>query len=190
MTTVFEMMRAMKIFQQFTDKELTLLAEYFKSISYNEGEFICRQGEESSTVIFLVSGEAEALSGNANDPIRPSSRLGPNSMVGLVSVFDEQPRMASVVATGPVVAVYAARKDFSDLRSRNGATAYKMLGLLLKELCTRLRLTNELLLKLQMMDDHDTGGIIQAMEEVRSTLTATSEFRLPRREDWEKNAPI
>jgi CRP/FNR family transcriptional regulator, cyclic AMP receptor protein len=85
------LVRKVKIFQELRDDFLVRLASVMKELSFPSGHTIVTQGEEGRSLFILISGQVRVHSGD-----RELARLDQGACFGEMSVFDAEPRSATV----------------------------------------------------------------------------------------------
>jgi CRP-like cAMP-binding protein len=95
------------IFSSLTDRQLRSLARTVKVVSFPAKAPIVKQGEPGIALYILLRGEAEVRQGN-----RTLGRLGPGQFFGEMTLLDEQPRSADVVAVQPTECAVLSRWEF------------------------------------------------------------------------------
>ncbi len=89
------------IFRHLNEEELDLLLNVMSEKIYKEGDYILREGDTDQTLLILRSGQAEILKDSPTSPTSPPLRIGlikPSDCFGEMSLFDQNPRSASVRA--------------------------------------------------------------------------------------------
>jgi CRP/FNR family cyclic AMP-dependent transcriptional regulator len=102
------------------------------------GDVLVRQFDYNSDVMILLEGQARIKS-FAGDTL---AEFGPGSIVGEISLIDEQPRSATVVAVGSVRAAVIPAAMFRGMMDSDPKTGSVILMNLCKVLCRRLRTMN------------------------------------------------
>jgi CRP-like cAMP-binding protein len=98
------------------------VAEVTTEQAFADGEIIVRQGQVGNGLCIVVSGAVRVVAGS-----QEVARLGPGDHFGELSVIDQQPRGASVVADGPTVCLALASWDLMPLLRAQPALALNML---------------------------------------------------------------
>jgi CRP-like cAMP-binding protein len=88
--------RKVPIFQELRDDFLMRLAASMEELSFPAKQSIFRQGEEGRSLYVLVSGRVRVHIGD-----RELARLEQGTCFGEMSVFDAEPRSASVTTLEP-----------------------------------------------------------------------------------------
>ena len=133
-----EMLKNIPIFQELTRKELLEVDELLHERVYEQGEIIFEEGESGHGIFIIVSGKVRA---------DPSHKLlknavldfGPGELVGELSLFDQAPRTANVVAVERTVTVALFQAEFYSLLLKNKNVGVKVLVEIARTLSRRAR---------------------------------------------------
>jgi CRP-like cAMP-binding protein len=82
----------------FTDDEIADLSDYFQLMRYARGDRIFTQGTVGIGMGIVIEGEAEVVRRKADGCGDRIAFVGPDETVGEMSILEDQPRMADVVA--------------------------------------------------------------------------------------------
>lgn len=88
--------RAVPIFQELRDDFLVRLASVMDELSFPANHTIVTQGQEGRSLYIVVSGQVRVHIGN-----QELAQLGPGTCFGEMSLFDAEPRSASVTSLAP-----------------------------------------------------------------------------------------
>lgn len=124
-----------ELFRGCSPKSLARVAERTGEIEFSAGRHIVQQGQIGNGLYIVISGVAVAIRGT--DVI---ARLGPGDFFGELSVIDQLPRMASVVAETTTSCLGLASWDLIAELEQDPQLALN----LLRELAARLRAVEEL----------------------------------------------
>jgi CRP-like cAMP-binding protein len=146
----------MKIFTTRTDRknvELLKQLDVFRDLSFNEAleldELLHERVFEKDEVVFekgdIGHGIFVVISGKVR--VDPSGELfkgavlefGPGEMLGELSLFEEAPRFATVIAVERTIMVALFRAEFSTLLTKNTKIGAKVLMRLCTTMCQRFR---------------------------------------------------
>jgi CRP/FNR family transcriptional regulator, cyclic AMP receptor protein len=127
------MFESIPLFKSLSKEELKELANSSKETSFPSGTSIVKEGDAGLGFYLIVEGQALV---KRNGKIL--SKLGRGNFFGEMSLFDDQPRSADVVAAEPTKCLVLLRWNFWALVSKNPQIARG----LLKEMARRLRATN------------------------------------------------
>ena len=107
-----------------------------KVVTFKSGEVIVKEGDAGLGFYVLVDGRASVRRRG-----KTVAKLGRGSFFGEMSLFDDRPRSADVVAEEPTECRVLLRWNFWSLVGKNK----RMVQELLKEMARRLRATDEAL---------------------------------------------
>ncbi|TLY00041.1 MAG: cyclic nucleotide-binding domain-containing protein [Thaumarchaeota archaeon] len=135
-TSSTELFGSIPLFRGLEEQELKAIANQTKEMAFRGGETIVKQGDAGLGFYVIADGEAVVKRGK-----RTVAKLGRGSFFGEMSLFDDQPRSADVVATEPTKCLVLLRWNFWSLVSKNK----KVTRGLFQEMARRLRATDEAL---------------------------------------------
>jgi CRP/FNR family transcriptional regulator, cyclic AMP receptor protein len=135
---VIEVLKNIPIFHELTRKEILEVDELLHERIYEKDEIIFEEGDPGHGIFIVVSGKLRA---------DPSHKLlknavldfGPGELVGELSLFDEAPRTAKVVAIERTVTVALFQAEFSSLLLKNKSIGTKVLVEIARTLSRRAR---------------------------------------------------
>lgn len=128
------LLRDVALFGELTPRVLGAVADLATEISFAPGRYIVRQGQVGTGFYLITSGTTKVLHGGAM-----IARLGPGEFFGELSLLDQQPRMAHVVAEEPTTCLALASWDFTKLLEKNP----KLTLSILREVARRLRASGD-----------------------------------------------
>jgi HEAT repeat protein len=113
-------LRKVPLFVELPPQDLKGLAEISEERSYVDGETIAGEGEAGDELHIVVEGEVRVLRQGSNSAEEAElARRAPGDVVGEMALITQEPRMASLVASGDVLTLSVGRKEFeSVLRER------------------------------------------------------------------------
>jgi CRP-like cAMP-binding protein len=124
------------IFAALTERQLKSLAKTTKVVSFPANGRVVKQGEPGIGFYLILTGRAEVRQG-----ARTLAQLGPGQFFGEMTLLDEQPRSADVVAVEPTECGVLSRWEFWGFAKGEPEV---MQGVL-REMARRLRETNRAL---------------------------------------------
>ena len=133
---VIEMLEKASLWSGLDRKDLKFIVKLSKERKYETGEVIVRKGEGTVGFYLILDGSVEIRSNGTT-----LSKLGPGQFFGEMSVVDNQPRSADVVAIEPSRCLILSAWSFNALISEHPKIALKIL----QEFVRRLRDTNKAL---------------------------------------------
>lgn len=109
---------------------LELIAEHVGEIDFKSGDYIVRQGQIGNGLYIILSGAARVVRSGEE-----LARVGPGDSFGELAVIDQLPRVANVIADGPVTCLGLASWDLLPLLEKEPTIALNMM----RELSSRVR---------------------------------------------------
>src|SRR4051812_11212237 len=91
-----ELIARCPLFRGLDPSHITAVAEMATEVSFPAGRVIARQGEVGTGFFIVVDGRVRVVRDS-----RTLAELGPGEFFGELSVLDQQPRIAQVVAQEP-----------------------------------------------------------------------------------------
>jgi CRP/FNR family cyclic AMP-dependent transcriptional regulator len=133
-----EMLKNIPIFHELTRKEILEVDELLHERVYEKDEIIFAQGDPGHGIYIIVSGKVQA------DPLHEFLKtavveFGPGELVGELALFDESPRIATVVAIERTVTVALFQAEFASLLMKNKSIGVKVLVEIARTLSRRTR---------------------------------------------------
>jgi CRP-like cAMP-binding protein len=133
-----EMLKNIPIFHELTRKEILEVDELLHDRIYEKGEIVFEEGDPGHGIYIIVSGRLRA------DPCREllkktNLEFGPGDLVGELCLFDECPRIATVVAAERTVTAALFQAEFSALLRKNKEIGVKVLIQIARTLGRRAR---------------------------------------------------
>jgi len=133
-----EMLKNVPIFHDLTSKEILEVDELLHERVYEPDEIIFEEGDQGHGVFIIISGKVRV------DPCHKllktaNLEFGPGELVGELTLFDEAPRTATVVAIERTVTVALFQAEFSSLLTKNKSIGVKVLNEIARILSRRTR---------------------------------------------------
>lgn len=113
---------------------------------FKEDEFIFREGESGNEVYIILSGKVGVYLDSFSDYPIKISEMGPGELFGEMSVLEDQPRSASIVAAKETIVLEINKANFELFISKRPDMAYKIM----KSLSGRIRRMNDEINELRM----------------------------------------
>lgn len=131
---VVEMLQKTSLWSSLSEKELKVIAEESRELTFNRSHVIVEKGSTGVGFFLIVEGMVEVRSEG-----RVLSKLGPGQFFGEMSLLDDKPRSADVVAVEPSRCLGLTTWSFSGIVSHHPKIALKVM----QELIRRLRETDQ-----------------------------------------------
>jgi CRP/FNR family cyclic AMP-dependent transcriptional regulator len=139
---------SVRLFVGLNDSELDSLLAVSKPISVKARSTVCRKGEPGDALYIVISGKLKvaAMSEDGREAIL--AILEDGETFGEMSLLDEHPRSANVVAVQDSELLVIQRQDFSSYLVSHPKAAISLLGIL----CRRLRLMDDMMEDMRFLD--------------------------------------
>lgn len=141
---VVEMRLFDRLSRLFSDRDQAALLMTYLDLQYvEEGEYLIRQGDDSSDLYFIESGRVTVqFEMRSQEPVRVHT-MGAGTVVGEVALYLGIPRSASVVAEVPSV-VYCLTKNALEKMKEDPALEAEFHAFVVRLVASRLAATNKL----------------------------------------------
>jgi len=116
------MLAAQPLFSGLSQKELRSVASLGSPVEFKAGRVITEEGTIGREAILIVSGAASCLVGGKKVAV-----LGPGDLFGEISLLDQAPRSASVIADTDMQATVFVAPEFVQLVRASPKIALKLL---------------------------------------------------------------
>jgi len=133
---VVKMLQNVPLFSTLDRKKLRTMAEGFKERKFNPGEIIEKEGDNGVTFCLIAEGSVEVKKGK-----KTIAKLGRGQYFGEMSLLDNQPRSATIVAIEPTTCLIMTSWNFLSFLQTDSKLAIGVM----KELARRLRETDKAL---------------------------------------------
>lgn len=110
------------LFQGLSRKELRSVAQAGKTVTFQPGRVIVKEGDPGVAFHLILSGQAKVT---VNGRVR--AKLGPGDHFGEMSLIDKEPRVASVTAQTQVENFVISTWNFQRLLKDSPSIAVKLL---------------------------------------------------------------
>ncbi|HZT86338.1 MAG TPA: cyclic nucleotide-binding domain-containing protein [Stellaceae bacterium] len=107
----YELLRRVPFFAEIEPAKLKLLAFMSERVGFDDGKFLCRQGDPADAAYLIIEGEAEIILEGEAGPITVAT-LGANEMVGEIAILYGGRRTATVRAKGRLVTLRISKEPF------------------------------------------------------------------------------
>ena len=125
-----ERLRTVPLLSGCSARELASISGALKEVEFPAGREIVKEGHAGAGLHVIMEGQAKVVVGD-----RTRKRLGPGAFFGEISLLDNGPRTATVVAETPVRTVALSSWNFRSVLKEHPSLAIKML----EELARRIR---------------------------------------------------
>ena len=137
--TLCSMLMKAKGFEDLEPPELKLLAKHMKAYRVPAGATIFREGDRNSYLSVLVEGRVCVYKEDSDNEVKLISVIPPGRIFGEISVIDDLPYSASLVAESDAIILLMSRESFRQCIADNSVFGVRLLNLIAHLLCARLR---------------------------------------------------
>lgn len=131
--------RRIPLFSGLSPDKTEVLEAAAQRRSFKRGEVIFHKGDPGTTLFLITQGQVKVVLPSDSGDEAILAVLDEGDFFGELSLIDEQPRSATVVATEPTDTLLLHREDFLKFLNANPEQSI----VLLRALCRRLRQTDE-----------------------------------------------
>jgi CRP-like cAMP-binding protein len=129
-------LRRVPLFADLPPADLKQVASAMKEVLFVDGQVFARQGEPGSEMFIVVSGEVRVLIAAAGQSApREVAIRRSGDFVGEMSIFIQEPRIATLIAVGEVRALCLNHRQFEHILRERPETSLA----LMRALCQRLK---------------------------------------------------
>lgn len=141
--SVIEALRRCVLFRSYREPELRILAESARTLKYEAGDVVCRQGEEGDSLLIIVSGSVRVTQATEKGLEQAIALLGPGACFGEMALLDAGTRSATATATRPSTLVRVGLETLDAVSRRHPEARIKFLEQGVRMLSGRLRSANQ-----------------------------------------------
>ena len=154
-----ELIRRVPLFSMLTPLQGESVAAAVVKRRFKRGEAIVEQGKQSNALSIILTGRARVIATDARGREVILATMHPGDYVGEMSLIDNEPHSATVLAEIQTDALILGRLEFARCLPENGSMAYAVL----KGLVQRLRQADRKIESLALMDVY--GRVARALLE-------------------------
>jgi CRP-like cAMP-binding protein len=114
------------------------------------GDVVCREGDRSDFVCFVVRGCLDIVKNNEGGGEVVIAHLRPGDCMGEMALVDHEPRSATVRAAEDATLIVLTRKGIEQLRKRSPHAVSLVMENIARLLCTHLRRTSSQLAQFKL----------------------------------------
>lgn len=137
--TLHDMLKKTKDFADLEPPELAFFARHMNAYRVPAGEAIVREGDKNSYFSILVEGRIAVYKENSDDEVKLLNFIPTGKIFGEISVIDNLPYSASLIAESDVIILTMSREAFHQCINENPVFGVRLLNLVARLLCARLR---------------------------------------------------
>ncbi len=139
-----DILRKIEVFSALDPSSLTTVASRMRPVEAGAGQVICTEGEPGHSMFVLESGELSVQKkGKDGTPVE-IARLLPGEVAGIMSLFGDENRSATLKSIGPAKLWEISHNDFQSLVQQTPGIAHQLLRVLSRYLREETRIVAEL----------------------------------------------
>jgi len=162
MVSNLELIRRVPLFSMLTVAQGDAVAAAVVKRRFKRGEAIVEHGKQSNALSIILTGRARVISTDARGREVILATMRPGDYVGEMSLIDNEPHSATVMAEIQTDALILGRLEFARCLPENSSMAYAVM----KGLVQRLRQADRKIESLALMDVY--GRVARALLEFSS----------------------
>ncbi len=136
---IMRFLHTVPMFHGLQPRQLSRLAKRFHERSYAAGDTIVKQGTMGIGLFIIETGNADVVFEHPDGETAVVNHLGSTEFFGELSLLDDAPRTASVIAVDPMQCLVLTQLDFMSALEEDAEIPIVML----KELAKRFRRSME-----------------------------------------------
>lgn len=127
---LIEKLSRIKVLNELPPELMARLVHQVELRSYDDGKYICRQGEDAHEMFFIVEGNVDIIHHEQNDQSHVGlATLGQYDSFGELGVLSGYPRTADAVAKDKVQVYAISQRDFEELIKQDRSVQSKIMAL-------------------------------------------------------------
>jgi len=140
------LLKSVNLFSRLNDKHLKIIASILKERKFAAGDAIVKQGEEGIGLFIIKSGKVKVTKKLASGKEIDIAIHGSGDFIGEISLLDNKPRTATVVAMEDIETLAMTHWDFMAVLKDTPEICLDIIPVIVE----RFRETNEQLLELRV----------------------------------------
>lgn len=151
-------LREIPLFGELTEEEMGFIAQNAIVKHFPRHAIIINEGDQTDSLYVIIDGQVRIFLDDENGREVTLNSQGPGEFLGELSLLDDAPRSASVMASQPCQFVIITKPSFEQCLVEHPAIAFK----LLKSLARRIRQLSDDIKDLALLDVH--GRVARVLE--------------------------
>ena len=131
-------LRRVPIFADLATTDLEHVARVAEERGYADGDVLAAEGEVGEELFIVVEGTTRVVQGEPGSE-RELARRSVGDVVGEMSLIAQAPRVASLIADGPVRAIRLGRHEFESMLRERPSVGLAVMRVLVQRLAERPR---------------------------------------------------
>lgn len=135
---IIDILQKNPFFSGLEKNEIVKLTERSRKKTVEKNTFILKENDRSNEMYLLIEGKVNVMVNNLKGKEMILATLHQGDIFGELSIIDDDPRSANIVAAEKCELIVISKPDFYELLNQSPKFAIQVI----KYLCHRLRLTN------------------------------------------------
>lgn len=155
--SVTDALKSVPLFAGLTDREIEEFAAYVRRVRFPKKSIVFQEGDPGDFLLILQKGRVKVTLLGESGQETILAMLEPPAFLGEISLLDDAPRSATVVAMEPTEFLRLAREPFIALVKKHPQMAFTIMA----RVARSLRYATEQVRTLSMYDVH--GRVLRAL---------------------------
>lgn len=139
----FEYLKQLPLFEELSLQEMKALYTRCEQKHFQPNDRLIAQGVAGENLYILTAGSYQVRRTAEGKEPHVVATLGPGNYVGEMSLIDDAPTSAEVIAAAPGTALAISKTAFSVFLASNDHVALRVYRVFVRTMCERLRKANE-----------------------------------------------
>lgn len=137
--TISAMLMEAKGFESFEQSDLLFLARHMKAYRVRKGVAIFREGDQNCYLCVLIKGRICVYKEDQGSGSKLLGTITQGRIFGEISIIDNSPHSATLIAESDAIFLLMSRESFRQCTEEQPILGVRLLGLIARLLCARLR---------------------------------------------------
>lgn len=137
--TIATMLREVKVFENFEQSDLLFLAKHMQAYRARKGITIFHEGDQNCYLCVLIQGRINVYKEDQDNETKLLGTINSGKIFGEISIIDDLPHSASLIAESDAIFLLMSRESFRLCTEHEPILGVRLLGLIARLLCARLR---------------------------------------------------
>jgi len=139
----YSFLKSIPIFGELSIGDMKDLYRLCQDVNFMPGTTIIEQAVRGQGLVIILDGNVQVVLVDAAGATKPLASLGPGKYVGEISLVDDAPTSARVMAQSMVRALFLPRERFEHFLYSRADAALRIYRLFTRTLAERLRIANQ-----------------------------------------------
>jgi CRP-like cAMP-binding protein len=137
--TICAMLTEVKGFESFEQSDLLFLARHMQAYRARKGITIFCEGDQNCYLCVLIQGRISVFKEDQDNKSKLLGTITPGKVFGEISIIDNLPHSASLIAESDAIFLLMSQEGFRQCTEHEPILGVRLLGLIARLLCARLR---------------------------------------------------